>query len=71
MCQDGTIPIDKDNSLYTVQEIQTRDIHQVLAEEMRDHDPSQSPNDTPTDTTKLFPHLPWIKHDVKVTLYLT
>jgi hypothetical protein len=50
------IPINNDAKTYTIQEINTRDIHQYLAEELLDHDPTTPPSDTPMGTHP-FPHL--------------
>jgi hypothetical protein len=63
------IPINDDNGLYTVQEIGSGDIHQILAEEMLDHNPSVTPTNIPSGNHP-FPHLQWIEPNAKVTMYL-
>jgi hypothetical protein len=63
------IPINDDNEPYTVQEIGSGDIHQILAEEMLDHDPTATPTDIPSGNLP-FPHLQWIHPNAKVTMYL-
>jgi deoxyuridine 5'-triphosphate nucleotidohydrolase len=61
-------PIDDDNENYVVQETDSGDIHELLAEQILDHNPDADP--TTLTTTVPFPHLPWIQHDEKATLYL-
>jgi deoxyuridine 5'-triphosphate nucleotidohydrolase len=64
-----SVPIDDDNEHYVIQENDSGNIHELLADEIFDHDPKADP--TQTSTTAPFPHLTWIKHDAKATLYLS
>jgi deoxyuridine 5'-triphosphate nucleotidohydrolase len=63
------IPINDDSEPYTIQEVNTGEIHQMLAEEILDHDPSATPTDIPTSNIP-FPHLQWLQNGEKVTLFL-
>jgi hypothetical protein len=63
------IPIYDDTKTYIVQEINTGGIHQFLAEELHNHDPTSSPSDVPTGRSP-FPHLQWIRDDAKATMFL-
>jgi hypothetical protein len=65
------VPIDDDNEPYTIQDINTGDIHEYLGEELQDHDPMSTPTNIPTSNTHIFPNLPWIGDGEKVTLYLS
>ena len=58
--------MDDSQENYTVQHIDTGNIHEV--QNLLDHSLSQAPTDTPTNLP--IPHIPWIKHNCKVTLYL-
>ena len=59
---------DEGGGVYTIQHSISGEIEQVLSTELIDHDPSADPS-IPTTTTP-FPHLPWIKHDARVTLFI-
>jgi hypothetical protein len=62
-------PIDDDTENYIVQEIQSGNIHEVLAEKILPSDPTADP--TQITTSKPFPHLPWLYHDKKSNSVLT
>ena len=64
-----SVPINDDDEKYTVQQQDSGDLLEVLADELLNHNPTASPLDTPQDVD--FPHLPWIKSGAKVTLYLS
>jgi hypothetical protein len=61
-------PIDDDHDTYTVQNTSTGEILQLLATEIFDHNPTISPSTASTSVP--FPHLPWLHHHAKVTLFL-
>jgi deoxyuridine 5'-triphosphate nucleotidohydrolase len=63
------VPINDDTETYTVQEINTGHIHQCLAEELMDHNPTDSPEDAPNGTYP-FPHLQWVHDNSKATMFL-
>ena len=63
-----SIPINEETEPYIIQQTDTGDIHEMLADEITDHDPNSNPSDF--NTSLPFPHLPWIQHDEKATLYL-
>lgn len=63
------IPINDDSEPYTVQAIDTGTIYQVLAEEIKDHNPTANPTDAINNSAP-FPHLQWIKDGGKATLFL-
>ena len=66
-----SVPIDDDKEPYTVQYVNSGNIIQCFEHELRDHDPSVSPIDVPTATPHApFPHMQWLHHKSKVTLYL-
>jgi hypothetical protein len=64
-----SVPINHDDDTYTIQEQISGDILEVLAEDLSPHNP-HAPINIPTKSDP-FPHLPWIKHGAKVTLYLS
>jgi deoxyuridine 5'-triphosphate nucleotidohydrolase len=64
-----SVPVDDDNDHYVIQEKDSGNIHEVLADEVLDHNPNEDP--TLQSTTVPFPHLSWIKHNAKATLYLS
>jgi hypothetical protein len=63
------IPINDDSEPYTIQIVPTGEIHQMLAEEIMDHDPTATPTDTPSSNSP-FPHLQWLQNGEKVTMFL-
>ncbi len=65
-----SIPIDDENDPYIVQHIESGDIHEVLPNELLDHNPDADPTTAINTNNVPFPHLPWIMHDAKATLYL-
>ena len=64
-----SVPVNDDDDPYTVQEQISGDILEVLADEISPHNP-HAPLAPPTITNP-FPHLPWIQHGAKVTLFLS
>ena len=64
------IPIDDEQGVYTIQEVETGDIQQYIAEELLDHDPTANPQDIVDSLPIPFANLPWIKSEAKVTLFL-
>jgi hypothetical protein len=64
-----SVPLNEDNEHYVIQEKESGDIHEVPISEVVDHDPTDDP--TTHNTTAPFPHLQWIKHNSKATLYLS
>jgi hypothetical protein len=65
-----SIPIDNDNGNYVAQEGDSSDIHELQCNQIFDNDPSTTPVDVPSQKSS-FPHLPWLKHGCKATMYLT
>jgi deoxyuridine 5'-triphosphate nucleotidohydrolase len=67
----GTIlsqPVDDDTEPYTVHITTSGNIIQLLSSQLLHHNPSSPAT---TSTTQLpFPHLPWIQHNSKATLYM-
>mmetsp|Transcript_4480 Transcript_4480/g.6267 ORF Transcript_4480/g.6267 Transcript_4480/m.6267 type:complete len:216 (+) Transcript_4480:268-915(+) len=64
-------PINDENELYTIQESVSGDIHELMADTLLDANPDVIPTDPiPSSVDNPFPLLPWIKVNVKVTLYL-
>ena len=63
-----SVPINDDEDKYTVQEQISGNILEVLADELSSHNPHAAIQ--PPSTNNPFPHLPWIKHGSKVTLFL-
>jgi deoxyuridine 5'-triphosphate nucleotidohydrolase len=67
----GTIlhqPIDDDDEPYTIHNTSTGNILQLMCSEILDHDPSKP---ITTNTSNLpFPHIPWLLHKAKVTVFL-
>jgi deoxyuridine 5'-triphosphate nucleotidohydrolase len=59
-------PDSSDNPIYTVQCTDTDDIIQITPEEICDHNPNSLPTDD--NSTSMFPHLPWLKTNAKVTM---
>ena len=64
------IPTDEDELPYTIQHEETGDIIQVMHEELCDHDPTANPQTLQNNQKCPFPHIPWVKHDAKITLFL-
>lgn len=64
------VPTDEDDQPYIVQDQTTGDIHEVLYDELLDHDPTEDAQKIQDSLQTPFPHLPWVKHDSKATLYL-
>jgi deoxyuridine 5'-triphosphate nucleotidohydrolase len=63
-----SIPVNENLDPYIVQLMESGDIQTIHTEDINDHDPSVDPEATSTNTP--FPHLPWIQHKAKVTLFL-
>ena len=63
-------PLNETDEQYTVQNIVTGDILQVLHSELLDHDPTKKTQYIQDTQKTQFPHIPWLKHDAKATLYL-
>jgi hypothetical protein len=63
------IPINDDTEPYTIQEHGSSAIHQLLAEEIMDHNPNADPASQSISKSP-FPHLQWIKDDAKATMFL-
>jgi hypothetical protein len=61
-------PVDDEHTPYTVQDSVSGNIVQLHINEIFDHDPSASPSQS--SPTHPFPHLPWIRHEARVTLFL-
>jgi hypothetical protein len=61
-------PLDEEDGVYTVQNVSTDDILELSPSDILDHNPNKPP--TPTSTAAPFPHLPWLHHDSRVTLFL-
>ncbi len=64
-----TVPINEDTEPYTIQEIDSGHIREVMSDILHDHDPNATIQPTATPTSPITTH-PWIHHDAKVTLYL-
>ena len=64
------MPIDEDIDPYTVQHIENGNILQLMHDELHDHDPNANPKDAQDNLQVPFPHLPWVQHKAKITLYL-
>ena len=61
------IPLNDDEEPYVIQDIETGDITEI----MKDYILPSNPTSTPTnDLASTFPHIPWLKHDTKITLYI-
>ena len=64
-------PVDDKVEPYTVQEIESGNVHKMMAADLHDSDPDQIVTDPlPTATSTPFPLLPWLKPQAKTTLYL-
>jgi hypothetical protein len=68
-CKVLSIPIDEESETYVIQAINSSDIYEIMSDDIYDHDPTADPSSLPT--TDPFPHLPWLKHGTKATLYLS
>ena len=64
------IPTDEDDEPFTVQEVDSGNIHQLLQEEIYDHDPTVDPMLMQKNQKVPFPQYPWLKNEAKVTIYL-
>jgi hypothetical protein len=64
------IPINDETSTYTVQILNTGNIEQYLAEDLLDHDPTANPQMITESQQHPFTHIPWLKSEAKVTLFL-
>ena len=65
-----SIPIDDTSDPYTLQLHNTNGIIEAMEDELMDHDPTKAPHES-NPKTILFPKYPWIKHQAKVTIYLS
>ena len=54
---------------YVAQELESGNIIEIEHENILDADPAA--NAPLTSTSLPFPHYPWIKHDAKVTIFLS
>jgi hypothetical protein len=64
-----SVPVNKDNENYVVQETESGDIHELESNNIFDHDPSITPAEAPNPSSP-FPHITWLKHNCKATMYL-
>ena len=64
------IPTNEEDDTYTVQEIETGDIHQLYHNEIYDNNPEQDPLIDQQSQNPTFPLYPWLKHNAKTTLFL-
>ena len=64
-------PLDDEKEPYTIQTVDKGDIHEYMSDKLLDLNPTVEPtNPTPSTESPILPLLPWIQHDVKITLWL-
>ena len=64
-------PLDDEKEPYTIQTVDKGDIHEFMSDKLLKSNPTVEPtNPTPSTNSPILPLLPWIQHDVKVTLWL-
>ena len=64
-----SLPVNDDDDTYTVQDQITGDILEVLSEEISKDNPTAPA--TLSSPSNPFPHIPWLLHGAKVTLFLS
>ena len=61
------IPLIDDEEPYAIQDIETGDITEIMKDDILTSNPTSTPTN---DLASTFPHIPWLKHDTKITLYI-
>ena len=62
-----SIPLNEDTEPYVIQELMSGSIYEAMKENLLQYNPTEQPTN---NTAQDFPHLPWLKTNAKVTLYL-
>ena len=61
------IPLNDDEEPYVIQDIEIGDITEITKDDILTSNPTSTPTN---DIASTFPHIPWLKHDTKITLYI-
>ena len=64
-----SIPVDEEKEKYVIQECESGNISEILAEELLDHNPETEPSEVPSGNP--LAHIPWLKDNSKVTIIVT
>ena len=61
------MPLEDDTEPYVIQELDSGAIYELMKDKISFHNPNSNPHEMEKCD---FPHMPWIRHNAKVTLYL-